>query len=493
VELAATRLRSIDVHRLTPERTLVVVTFVLVFGLGAALRIDTDVWWHIRAGAYVLDHGFIRDDPFSFTKAGEPWIDHSWGAQLLWYGVWRVGGYGGLEVLTGLLALAGSVFVYRMCPGGTYLRCAATGIAALSASIFWTPRPQMVTYALSAVVLYVLFLRRHREVDVLWLLPPIMLVWANLHGGFALGLLLIAGTIVGEALESFAPLDDRGSIGLRAVRKLALVGGVSLAATLVNPYGPRLLTVPFATAGGRAERLIEEWQPPDLRVASYWPFAALLLVLFLSVGMSPKRLGWTDACLGAGAAALALFAARNIAFFAVVAAPVAAYHVSELAREQGWRIRPLQRASGAIAALNVAIIVLVLAIAGQRLSDGFRESMLDRAERESLPVAAVGYLRAHPPRGNLFNAYEWGGYLIYELPSVPVFIDGRSDLYGDFLDSPYRTMTEASPGTDRQLEKYAIETALVRRTSGIANELAGSPEWRWAYADDLAVVFERRH
>ncbi len=166
--------------------------------------------------------------------------------------------------------------------------------------------------------------------------------------------------------------------------------------------------------------------------------------------------------------------------------------MSALARERGWRIRALQRASAPIVAFNVAIIVLALTIVGQRLSDGLRESSLDRAEREVLPVDAVAYLRAHPRRGNLFNAYDWGGYLIYELPSVPVFIDGRSDLYGDFLASPYSTMTEASPGTDRLLLRYGIRTALVRRTSGIANELARSPDWRWAYSDDLAVVFERR-
>ncbi len=244
------------------------VTFVLVFGLGAALRVDTDVWWHLRAGAYILDHGFIRSDPFSFTKAGDPWIDHSWGAQLVWYALWRVGGYGALEIATGLLALLGSVLVYRMCIGGTYLRCAVTGLAALTASIFWTPRPQMFTYALTAFVLYILFLRRHRDVDVLWLLPPIMLVWANLHGGFALGLLLVAANDRGGAARvvraAGRPRWHRPPSRPQARRRGCWC---RFAATLVNPYGPRLLTVPFATAGGRAQRLIEEWGPPDLRVA----------------------------------------------------------------------------------------------------------------------------------------------------------------------------------------------------------------------------------
>jgi hypothetical protein len=492
METSRARARSIDLSRLTPERTMLVVTFVLVFGLGARLRIDTDVWWHLRSGAYLFDHGFIRSDPFSFTKAGESWIDHSWAAQAVWYALWRVGGYGALEVLTGVLALLGSVLVYRMCPGGTYLRCAATGLAAVTASIFWTPRPQMVTYALSAVVLYVLFLERRRRVDVMWLLPLVMLLWANAHAGFALGLLLIAGTVVGEVLESVVPHAEGAGIGRRAVGKLALIGVLSLGATLVNPYGPALLTVPFDIADGRAARLIEEWQPPDLRNASYWPFAILLALLILSIGASPKRVAWTDGLLCSGATLLALAASRNISFFAVVVTPVVADQLSALARERGWEIRTLRRATAPIVALNVVIIAFTVAITAQQLSLGFRDRTLERAERQSLPVDAVAYLREHPPRGHLFNAYDWGGYLIYALPSAPVFVDGRSDLYGGFIASPYATMTEASPGTDRLLDQYRIGTALVRRTSGIANALAQSGKWCWAYSDDLAVVFERR-
>ena len=112
---------------------MIVVTFVLIFALGVQLRIDTDVWWHLRAGAYMLDNGIIRSDPFSFTKAGETWIDHSWGADILSYALWTGGGYASLEALTGLLALAGGVLVYLMCPGGTYLRCVITGLASLTA------------------------------------------------------------------------------------------------------------------------------------------------------------------------------------------------------------------------------------------------------------------------------------------------------------------------------------------------------------------------
>ena len=472
---------------------MLVVTFLLVFSAGAQLRVDTDVWWHIRAGAYTLDNGIIRTDPFSFTKAGDSWIDHSWGSQILFDALWRVGGYGALEVLTGLLALAGGVLVYRMCSGRTYLRCVAVGLASLTASVFWAPRPQMFSYALTALVLYVLYLRRHRGVDVLWALPVIMLVWANLHGGFAIGLLLIAGTLVGELLERIMPLDDRGSLDPSALRRLAAFGALSVGAACINPYGPRLLAVPIETAGGTFAQLIEEWMPPDLRNPSFWPFALMLVLLVLSVGASPRRLGWSDALLCSAATLLAMSAGRNISTFAVVVTPVLTYHLSALREERGWELRVLQRANRPIIALNAILILLVCLIAAERLSASFRDARLEASMRETLPVDAVRYLQEEGVRGELFNAYDWGGYLIHALPGEPVFVDGRSDLYGArFLANPYAVLANGGPAWQQRLDRFGIETVLVRRTSGLAFVLAQSPSWRWAYSDDLAVVFERR-
>ena len=256
------------------------------------LRIDPDVWWHLRAGSETLNHWVIRSDTFSFTKAGTPWIDHSWGSEVIMNLVYRGAGYGGLMLLTGLLAVVGAVFVYLMSSGGTYLRALVVLFASVTASVFWSPRPQMVTYAFTAALLFVLYLRRRRGVDMVWLVPPLMLVWANLHGGFAIGFLLLAGTIVGEAIENLTPLDDRGHLDWRAVRKLCAVFVVSIGAVCVNPYGPRLLTVPFTTASDSFSQLIEEWKPPDLHQPAFWPFAAMLVLLVVALGASARRMGW---------------------------------------------------------------------------------------------------------------------------------------------------------------------------------------------------------
>jgi hypothetical protein len=471
---------------------MIVLTFVLVFAAGVQLRIDTDVWWHLRAGAYTLQHGVIRADPFSFTKAGEAWVDHSWGSEVVLHYVWSAGGYGALSMAMGVLCLACAGLVYAMCWGGTYLRCGAVGFASLTASIFWSPRPHMFSYVLCALVLYVLFLRRHRGIDALWALPLIMAVWANLHGGFAVGLLLIGGTLIGELLERRIPLDGRGSLTPAALRRLAVFGGLSLVAVCINPYGPRLLAVPFETGGSSYVRLIEEWMPPDLRVPSYWPFAIALVVLVLSIGASPVRVGWSDGLLVSCATLLAMLAGRNVALFMIVATPVITYHLHALCEERGWGVRTLRTASAPVVAANVALIAVALGVVVSRASDSVRDSAFQSAARAALPVGAVEYLQEHGVRGRLFNSYDWGGYLIHSLPDVKVFVDGRSDLYGDFLVDPYLRIAEAQPGWAEQLDRYEIETALVTRTGGLANVLARDAEWRWAYSDDVAIVFERR-
>jgi hypothetical protein len=379
-----------------------------------------------------------------------------------------------------------------MSAGGTYLRCVAVGFASLTASIFWAPRPQMASYVLTALVLYVLYLRRHRGVDLLWALPLIMLVWANLHGGFVIGLLLIGGTFVGEALEHVLPLDERGRLDGRALRRLALVGLVSVVAVCVNPYGPLLFSVPYEIAGSPAAALIEEWAPPDLHAASFWPFAAMLVMLVLGVGASPRRLGWSDGLLSTGVTLLAISAGRNISTFAVVVTPVLTYHLHALLEERGWVVRPLKRATASIVALNALIIGVVAAVAVQGLFASFGDR-LARSERAELPVGAVDYLRENGVRGRLFNTYDWGGYLIHALPQERVFVDGRSDLYGsDFLYSPYRVVAGGGPGWQQQLDRFGIGTVLLRRSDGLVSVLAASPAWKFTYADDHAVVFERR-
>src|SRR5574341_2540755 len=106
---------------LTIERASLVILFALLLALATFVPTDTDTWWHIRSGEHILTKGMIYQDPFSFTKQGEPWINHSWGSQIVLYLAWRIAGNTGLALYTSLLATAGMALVYRTCTGTVYL------------------------------------------------------------------------------------------------------------------------------------------------------------------------------------------------------------------------------------------------------------------------------------------------------------------------------------------------------------------------------------
>jgi hypothetical protein len=480
-------------RQLTIERAALIILFALLFALAARIPTDTDTWWHIRSVEYTLTHGIIYADPFSFTKAGEPWINHSWGAQIILYAVWKLAGNFGLAVYVAALATVGMYFVYKMSPGSVYLRAFTLVIGAAAAAVFWSPRPQMLSFALSAVVLYLLYLYKRRGIDRLWLIPVIIDIRCNLHAGFSIGFIFLLGYIVGEVLNNlFRPTAEQ-VIPWRGVRKLVLVMLVSAAALVINPYGLQMLAVPFQTVSiGALQNFIQEWNSPNFHDRSTWPFIVLLLGLFGAAGGSKKRLDWTDFVLASGTAFMALMAGRNIAVFAVVATPILTDHLDALLTERGWVVQPVRRVTSGMARLNAVLVVVILIGAALKVLLVLDTKTVQQAQEEFLPVKVTEYLQAERPAGPMFNSYNWGGYLMFALPDEPVFVDGRTDLYGDdFLTNTY--LKTATGGEDWQdvLNQYGIRLVVVEANSGLARRLRDATGWTLAYEDQQAAVFTR--
>lgn len=480
-------------RQLTIERTMTVILFALLFALAARVPVDTDTWWHIRSGEYILQHGIIYTDPFSQTMYGQPWIDHSWSAQLILYAVWKVGGYLGLSVYMAALATAGMYFVYRMCSGSGYLRAFALVLGAATAAVFWSPRPQMLTFFLSTVVLYLLHSYKREKKDRLWLIPIIMGIWGNLHAGFSIGFIFMLGYIAGETLGNL--FNPRGEyiIQWRGVGKIALVMLVSIAALVVNPYGLQMLAVPFQTVSiGALQNFIQEWNSPNFHERQTWPFIALLLSILGAAGASRKRLDWTDFVLVSGTAFMGLLAGRNIAVFAVVATPALTYHLDSLLEERGWVLKPLQKTTRRMARLNLALVILALFAAVAKTLIVLDDETVTQAMEDYLPVGAVEYIELERPPPPIFNSYDWGGYIMFALPDYPVFVDGRTDLYGDdFLTNRYFPTAIGATGWRETLDEYAINTVVVGAGSGLARNLSEEPGWVLDYEDEMAVIFVR--
>lgn len=483
-------------RRLTIQRLMIAILFVLVFTMAVRVPTDTDTWWHIRAGSYIVEQGAIPTaDPFSHTRAGNTWIDHGWGAQLWLFGAYELFGGAvapgdpgniGLALLTALLATAGMALVYTMCSGNPYLRAFMVVLGAAAAAVFWSPRPQMFSFVLGALVLSILQRYKRERVDRLWLIPPVMALWANLHGGFAIGFILMCGSLVGEAVGNLLNPEDPRVVRWSRMRKLALVTAVSVPAIALNPHGITLLAYPFQTISiGVLQDFIQEWASPDFHQPATWPFAALLFGTLAAAGLSRLRIDWTDLVLVTGTGFMALTAGRNIAVFAIAATPVLSRHLDAWFTERGWTIRARRTVTRRMAVLNWLLLGLVICGALAKVAVALNGDTIRAAQRERFPVELAQHLRAAPPEGQMFNSYNWGGYLMFAAPDIPVYVDGRTDLYDDAFLRDYLDIVLLRDGWSEALDTHEIAYVAIESGSMLAVMLRSQPGvWRESQFDN---------
>ena len=487
-------------RQFTIQRVMLVTLFALIFIIGTRIPVDTDTWWHIRSGEHTLNQGMIRADPFSHSMQGEPWINHSWGSQVILYGVWQIAGNAGLALYTAVLATAGMALLYPICAGNVYVRAFALALGALTASVFWSARPQMLSFVFSALVLLILYRYKRERVDHLWLLPPVMLVWGNLHAGFSIGFIFMGGFIAGEILGNLFRRRDSSDAPLlspRGIRKLVIVALVSVAALVVNPYGLEMLRVPFDTVGiGVLRQYIQEWNSPNFQERQTWPFILMIVGLLGVVGASRKSLDWTDFVLVSGTLFMALLYGRNIAVFAVAATPVLAHHADAALSARGWAFQPVTRVTARQARLNQVLAGLMLLAALAYVVYVIEPERVDTAQREYLPVMVAEFIATERPPGPMFNSYNWGGYLLWALPDYPVYVDGRTDLYRDAFLTRYLRAALGHDGWRETLDEDGVNLVVVEPNSGLARALRDEPGWTQIYPtddypDENAVIYQR--
>jgi hypothetical protein len=532
---------------MSTRRLIVCITFLAVFAMAARMTMDTDTWWHLRAGEWILEHRAVPlVDPFSYTRQGAPWQYPGWLVQAPIALLYRVLGPGGLNLWTAAMVTLAFAFIWLRLSGGPFLRAFVIVFAAAVSGVYWAARPYLVTFVLAAVFIWILEGYRWRRSPAaekrLWWLPALMVVWANSHGGFAIGFLLWGVYLVGELWDwvmarlrqrriaisgQRSAISDQHSVisdqrsavshpppavnGPRsavrgrltsivgrpssAVRRLLTIGALMLLAVCLNPSGPAMILYPFETVEiGALQEYIQEWQSPDFHSLSVQPFAWMILVTFGVVGASRRRLALTDFLLFAGFAYLGLLAGRNIALFALVAPIVLSRHAAPLVqaagRSFGVHLSSDAPPSRRQARLNWALFaVLILAVIA-KLSLVIPYQANAAAWEQTLPVHAVEYLRRERPPGRLFNSYNWGGYLLWALPEYPVFIDGRTDLYNDEVIGEWLKVARGEDGWQEVFDRWDVRLVLLERKTPIS-EVLHREGWKLLYKDNIAVLYAR--
>ncbi|TME90305.1 MAG: hypothetical protein E6I44_00640 [Chloroflexi bacterium] len=431
---------------------------------------DPDTYWHLASGKWMLDHGaLLRADVFSSTVNGQPYSVGEWFGEIVLYVAYLAGGWTGLVVLRGLLVAVAAFFLTRVAlRGGTPVIIAVpvSCAALLLSEIVWTDRPHLFTLALFPLLLDLLLTARGGRLGVLLGVPPLLLVWTNLHGGYALGLALV-GIFTLDAL-----LERRNW----ASSAFAITAITAFAASLVDPGS---LGLGAAAAHATAPpRFIVEESPPDVTRPAGFVFAAFIIgTLALAL-----RAGGTllDLMLLAPLLWLGLSAQRQMPYFAFAAVP---YITTALPRAwsplEAWlaRRRPYPRA----AVVGFGAGVVAMALVGLAL-------VPSAPNERAYPTAALAAVRSSS--GVLLNEYDWGGYLIWRAPERPVFVDGRLFPFLPDVFADWREAVELGPHWKDVLDRYKVAQVLLRPDRALVSALRDQG-WRVVSEDAVAVLLER--
>ncbi|MCC6148288.1 MAG: hypothetical protein IT308_12065 [Anaerolineaceae bacterium] len=497
--------------RSSAERLFLVILFLLVFLMAARMPIDTDMWWHLRAGEATWQGGSpLLADPFSFTHPGEEWVNHSWLGQVLLYGAFRVLGYWGVSLLVALAAACSLTLLFLRGVSPAPFRAFLIIFGGIAMSPVWSPRPQVFSLLFLAITIIVLEIYQERGWRRMWLLPLLFMLWSNIHAGYSLGLIYLGCVVFGETLDQLLLGRERKAGSWAQILRLCGWTTICGLVVLFNPNGINVWLVQFNTVGvGALQQFVVEWASPDFHDLMQQPFLWILLLTIFSLGMSVVRPEGKLVVAVIIFAGLALMARRHIGPFVIVVLPALERYGWPLARtfwERLEEIRAFKKMPSlkdrestlsqpetmrGAKVINLLIVSLLAASAIIKLYIVAFPAYVNTTLKEYFPVDAVEILLESPLGGNLLNEYNWGGYLIWHSRNTPVFIDGRTDLYGDETIGEWADLIQAQGDWSKQLERYKINFVLLKPERLLAAHL-GENGWRQLYADEQAVLFARR-
>lgn len=488
------------------------VLLVIVIADGGQLA-DPDLWNNLRAGQIILStHHLTLYDSFSYTAFGHLWRNHEWLSQVAFAAAYNTLGVFGLKVLKLLCAAATISFLalgFAQTAAPARVQRAVLAVTAMALLPQIQFRPQLATFVLLSLVLALLARDTYRTSSRLWPLVLIFALWANLHGGYLVGVAAVAtyaAVVTADELR-------RGQGWGRGARLAATAAACALA-TLANPDGIGIWrTVMTSITDPLVHKGLAEWQPLLSRIGFEWHayppgviiyllplalFAALALSLFLAPGMDDAGLVAIAALFIIGA----FISARNMALAVIALSIPLARHFgiflgnpaaslltgiapigrvvnaepAPAAADADWRFNPMVSIGLAIA------ITAATGLLSNRLT-------ID----EHCPVGAVAFMKRHNLRGNVLDDYDWGNYLTWHIaPQSKVFVDGRSDqLYPTRVIADYYDFYYGSSSAERVLDKYPHDFVLVPPDSKGYGVVANNPNWKLIYRDSDAALFAR--
>lgn len=465
----------------------IILSFIIYF-LKAKILLDPDFGWAIRLGEFILKNGIPKTDPFSYTMPSYPYVDYEWLTHVGIFKIYSLFGYNGLALIFTLIAISSILICIR----GTNIKFIPLQILFASAVLFsyFGIRSQVITWLFFAVVCRIA-LDPNLWKKYKYFFPILFLLWANLHGGFIVGLLVLV-------IINLIKRD----------KKNLIIVAITVLATLLNPYGWRLWREVWISMSDLPIRLyIIEWRPIFFSVTAVGlVFLAYVLAFILQFG---KKYKIYEIVLFTLLLMAAFSSARNIPLFLIFALILLKKSIENFLLEVGNNRQKLFRFYLLYVFFLIAISVLVvIQMRGDYLA------AKTKAENEYYPGQAVKYLSENLPKGQIFSSYEWGGYLDWKLLQKKVFIDGRmaswrqesSPLESGYIFGEDNSLLLLKISLPRVFKKYRIDTVLLPRAWLIENKKNSNREiiskfvkelkknnFKEVYRDKVAIIYAQKN
>ncbi|TVR18417.1 MAG: hypothetical protein EA396_15130 [Anaerolineaceae bacterium] len=471
--------------------------FIAVVLLPSRPPTDADLGWHLRTGEWMVENrDVMRVDHFSHTYAGEPRVAFDWVSDIILYTVWQIGGYAALGLMTSAIFFVIFIVVFNIVPGHIVARLIVFPFFVLISSIVWAPRPHIISLLFTAIVLWLIHgQKRGGDSRWLWVLPVIFLLWGNLHAGWALTALLMILTAIGEPLNRLMANRTAHVMDVTRWRRFIGAGAASAAALVVNPFGIAALIVPVIVLNDpSSQEFISEWQRTNL---TSWRGALLavyllLLVACVVVPIIRRRGDWTHVLMMGVAVYIGLEYLRFVPFAVVIGAPIIIQELSRWLNATEWgrrRATPQPATSRLSFVFHYVVLGSLVALAVAYVAYATNPNNIREFQTNHWPLDAVEVMYEEDLPRELFNHYNWGGFLTWHAPDYPVFIDGRADLYTDFVFAAQDIWD--GEGWEEAFAEWNINTVLVFPDNEIAAILRERDDWEIRHEDELSILLTR--
>ncbi|MBN2677486.1 MAG: hypothetical protein JXR32_05410, partial [Anaerolineaceae bacterium] len=450
----------------------------------------------------------LTNDLFSFTCFGEPWLSHSWLTDLWLYISFLLGSFPGITIWIAALTMLTAVMVFFQMEGPPVYRMVLTIAMSVLLLPFLKARPQMISIIFFLVTIRILSLYRTRKRDLLiWLIPGFFL-WANLHGGFVIGFIVIFITLIVDNLARVVNTDKEVHFERNQNIRLIIVVLLCSIVVMIHPLGIRVWTTLSHTLGvGGEQAEIMEWASPDFHDPRQLIYLVFVIAVWITLSISPRKAAWIEIILFSILCAMGFIWRRNLVFLVLYGMIIVSGHLWITIETAFCRMQPkikkyipkvLDRifvdlgssTPRVMKAVLLLIVSLVFIAAELKLYVITDHQAIEYWEDNLFPMAARTWIEQNDPQGNMLNSYNWGGYFEWYLKDYPVYIDSRADLFGDQIIGEWLNVMYAEEGWQEILDFWSINLIVIEPGWKIA-DLLPFYGWHEYYHDDQAVIFGR--